>query len=151
MRLWHKDLISVLPRKQLVSQWRECCAIIGSIDKKGTPGGPLVNNITRYPLLHFTCYTNLVIEEIQRRGYKISEDAYVRFVNLCNKNIDQFNNDHMHIIIKNSDIYKGWHNNRYLKQCYYNLQEKYDCGILEDWEWDIIEIRGYYNGSKQIQ
>ncbi|PBE36349.1 hypothetical protein BGU20_18325 [Clostridioides difficile] len=34
MRLWHKDLIDVLPKNQLVSQWRELLAIKGSIDKK---------------------------------------------------------------------------------------------------------------------
>lgn len=27
MRLWHKDLIPALPRKQLLGQWRELCAI----------------------------------------------------------------------------------------------------------------------------
>ncbi|PBH86861.1 pyrimidine dimer DNA glycosylase/endonuclease V, partial [Clostridioides difficile] len=35
MRLWHKDLIDVLPKNQLVSQWRELLAIKGSIDKTG--------------------------------------------------------------------------------------------------------------------
>lgn len=34
MRLWHKDLIPYLPRQQLIAQWRECCAIAGSIAKK---------------------------------------------------------------------------------------------------------------------
>ena len=31
MRLWHKDLITALPQKQLVSQWRECCSIAKKI------------------------------------------------------------------------------------------------------------------------
>lgn len=31
------------------------------------------------------------------------------------------------------------HNNRYLKQCYYNLQEKYDRGIITEEEWKKIE------------
>ena len=35
MRLWHKDLIDSLPRKQLLGQWRECCAIIKNIKEKG--------------------------------------------------------------------------------------------------------------------
>ena len=30
MRLWHKDLIEVLPYKQLASQHRECCALRGN-------------------------------------------------------------------------------------------------------------------------
>lgn len=33
------------------------------------------------------------------------------------------------------------HNKRYLKQCYYNLQEKYDRGIITDVEWKkIMEV-----------
>ena len=52
MRLWHVDLIDVLPRKQLLSQWRECCAIAKSIADKGTPNHILVNKITDYfPIL----------------------------------------------------------------------------------------------------
>ena len=31
------------------------------------------------------------------------------------------------------------HNDRYLKQCYYNLQEKYDRGIITKDEWVKIE------------
>lgn len=31
------------------------------------------------------------------------------------------------------------HNDRYLKQCYYNLQEKYDRGIITQEEWEKIE------------
>lgn len=31
------------------------------------------------------------------------------------------------------------HNDRYLKQCYYNLQEKYDRGIISEYEWAKIE------------
>ena len=37
MRLWHKDLIDVLPRQQLISQWREICCIAKNIAEKGTP------------------------------------------------------------------------------------------------------------------
>ena len=43
MRLWHKDLIDVLPNQQLVAQWRELSAIAGAIQKHGTPNHLLVN------------------------------------------------------------------------------------------------------------
>ena len=45
MRLWHKDLISVLPREQLVAQWRELSAIAGNIQIKNTPNHILVNKV----------------------------------------------------------------------------------------------------------
>jgi uncharacterized protein (TIGR02328 family) len=35
MRLWHKDLIPILPDKQLLGQWRECCLIAKNIKEKG--------------------------------------------------------------------------------------------------------------------
>ena len=35
-------------------------------------------------------------------------------------------------------IFKDWHNTRYLRQCLYNLQEKYDCGGIPKEEWDVI-------------
>lgn len=39
MRLWHKDLIifHILPNKQLVGQWRECCCIAKNIQDNKTP------------------------------------------------------------------------------------------------------------------
>lgn len=45
MRLWHKDLIPYLLKLQLLSQWRECCAICSNIANKGTPNHILVNKI----------------------------------------------------------------------------------------------------------
>ena len=30
MRLWHEELISKLPRQQLLGQHRECCALRGN-------------------------------------------------------------------------------------------------------------------------
>ena len=35
-------------------------------------------------------------------------------------------------------IFPMWHNDRYLRQCYYNLQEKYDYGGITDAEWIAI-------------
>lgn len=37
MRLWHKDLINVLPRQQLISRWKECYCIAQNLASKGTP------------------------------------------------------------------------------------------------------------------
>ena len=35
-------------------------------------------------------------------------------------------------------VFDGWHNERYLLQCLYNLQEKHDCGAIPDEEWKIL-------------
>ena len=59
MRLWHKDLISILPREQLVAQWRELSAIAGAIQKNGTPNHGLVNFVLDYDYDNFISYAYL--------------------------------------------------------------------------------------------
>jgi len=139
MRLWHKDLISVLPRQHLLAQWRECCCIIRNIAVNGTPNHLLVNKVLDYPPLHFMLYTNLVLDEMTKRDYEISETSYVKMVSNFNKAKDYFNmTNYLYTPTSIEDIYRDWHNDRYLIQCYYNLEEKYDCGGISRDEWNII-------------
>lgn len=130
MRLWHKDLISVLPRQQLLGQWRECCLIAKQISEKGTPNHILVNKIMDYPPSHFIVYCNFVWKEMQDREYKCNYSKvaqYLPYVGL------QY--------VSDSDLFKDWHNDRYLMQCFYNLQEKYDCGGITTNEYEkIVEL-----------
>lgn len=134
MRLWHKDLIDVLPRKQLLAQWRECCAIASNIASKGTPNHILVNKVLEYPLIHFTCYINKILNEMNRRGYKVNQKSYKRCVENLNKGKEHFWNYDGGMVI-NGNVFPDWHNGRYLRQCFYNLEEKYDCGVLTKEEY----------------
>lgn len=131
MRLWHKDLIKVLPRQQLLGQWRECCLIAKEIKEKGTPNHLLVNKIMDYPIEDFYLYIDAVWIEMIARGY------YADLFCIC-KYFPEFRNK-THIDCRRKDYFKDWHNDRYLKQCYYNLQEKYDCGGITKEEWILIE------------
>lgn len=140
MRLWHYELIPVLPRKQLLAQWRECCAIAGSIAKKGTPNHSLVNKVLDYNSMHFVKYTNMILEEMHNRGYKVSEKSYTTFTENLEKGFEYFWLGGGGLII-NHRVFPDWHNERYFKQCYFNLQEKYDCGIVSKSEWDKIVER----------
>lgn len=145
MRLWHKDLIDSLPRKQLLVQWRECCAIIKNIKEKGTPNHLLVNKIMDYDLKHFYTYGLYVFIETEHRDYK------------CNlRKFDQYFKGGK--IVKTFDeLFDGWHNERYLDQCFYNLQEKFDCGGMSQEEWEKVsnkyyEVKEKYaNQRKQIE
>ena len=138
MRLWHKDLIDVLPRQQLVAQWRECCGIARNIAVEGSPNHILVNRIADYPFEEFWAYTRLVYLEMQRRGYKcnfydfakwFSEPKLMEMDFLEAKVVDPI------------DIFQQWHTKRYLWQCYANLEEKYDCGGIPEEEWILVEDR----------
>ena len=129
MRLWHKDLIGVLPRKQLLSQWRECCAIASNMVNKGTPNHLLVNKALKYHMSHLYSYGCLVSAEMIRRGYKCDFEKFSHY----------FTYEHETKIVATSELFKDWHNGRYLKQCYYNLQEKCDCGGITEEEWKLIK------------
>lgn len=129
MRLWHKDLISVLPRKQLISQWRECCAIAKSIAETGTPNHILVNRIMNYPLNHFNTYAMMIAMEMEMRKYHVDRERFRHWM-IGKKALSKVDCD---------DLFAGWHNERYLTQCFTNLQEKYDCGGISEEEWyDIV-------------
>ena len=132
MRLWHKDLIPYLPRQQLIAQWRECCAIASNIAKKGTPNHILVNKVLS-SRGDFYSYCNITVGELKRRNYKVLEKA----MKTCFDNIlssDNFETNSTHF-----EIFPDWHNERYLKQCLFNLQEKYDCGGIPEEEWKLIQ------------
>lgn len=128
MRLWHKYLIPVLPKNQLLGQWRELCGIMRNIEMKGSPNHVLVNRIMDYEPEHLHSYATLVINEMLRRGYRCNSEkfksVYSRVYGSPKYNVSM------------EDLFKGWHNIRYLDQCYYNLQEKNDCGAISDFEWN---------------
>ena len=146
MRLWHKDLLPFLPTQQIMGQWRECCAIIGALAKDHTPNHILVNKITDYDPAHFKEYCQLVIEQFRIRGYSISETTMDRF----NRDFRAWQNyiqstlpyEIKTIVVNPKDVFKDWHNKRYLRQCYHNLEEKYDCGGIPEDEWDAV-VKGY--------
>ena len=118
MRFWHKDLIRVLPTGQLLKQWDDCCSVKkvkGSTSKK----------VLSYPEWNLINYTSRVYQEILRRGYQIEEKDF----------------EWKECESDGKKLFEGWHNRRYLTQCYYNLQEKYDCGIITSAEWALIESR----------
>ena len=130
MRLWHKDLITALPRKQLVGQWRECCAIARNIATKGSPNHVLVNKIMDYPIEHFITYSVLIASEMEDRGYKVNLNRFKKWIPF----------DYVPPIM---NIFPEWHNDRYLFQCLFNLQEKFDRGAVTEEEWRKVE-RLYY-------
>ena len=132
MRLWHKDLIPVLPKQQLLGQWRECCCIARKIAVDIDPNHILINRITEYPIEHFWAYAQLVFREMLERGY---ECDWYNFGKWCEAMGSVPEED---LEFDYADIFHDWHNERYYWQCYYNLEEKYDCGGIPDDEWETL-------------
>ena len=131
MRLWHKDLLPILPRLQLVSQWRECCLIARQIAVNGTPNHILVNKIMDYPIEHFATYCYNVKWWMVKRGYSPNESSQAALEDYIYKTLYPY--------VPEDLIFKDWHNDRYLYQCISNLEEKYDCGGIPEEEWIPLE------------
>lgn len=129
MRLWHKNLIEALPREQLVAQWRECSAIAGNIQTKGTPNHILVNKVLDYDFNHFITYAKLVRAEMTKRGYRTMDSVWNKIVALKPdwKEVQFW------------ELYFNWMDDEYETICYYNLMEKYRCGGISKEDWFKIQ------------
>lgn len=126
MRLWHYKLIQVLPTKMLVSQWREIIAIKRQWEK-GSLVHPLVGYVKNYDKSSFFRYAESIRDEMCDRKINFQNKFFLEIMDFCALNDYQ-----------TYELYPE-HDDRYLKQCYYNLQEKYDRGIISEEEWLKIE------------
>ena len=129
MRIWHTDLIKVLPREQLIGCWRELSAIAGAIQKNGTPNNILVNFVLDYDFDHFISYTYYVREEMTKRGYRTMNNVWEKIVALKPD----------YKLLPLCDVYYEKMNDMYYTICYYNLKEKWLCGGIKSEDWQKIE------------
>lgn len=126
MRIWAYDLIEVLPKKQLLAMRYELGDMIKQYPniKNG-----LVKFANNYDIASLGKYYTEVMFKICKRGYNINtkyDKALVELIKNKSKNLfdnKKFEED----------------NDRYLKQCLYNLQEKYDRKIISEEEWEPID------------
>lgn len=80
----------------------------------------------KYDKKFFLNYVFMVTTEMTNRKIKFNKKLYDEIIKFCDCND-----------LINKNIYAE-HNARYLKQCYYNLQEKYDMGIIDSKDWNKI-------------
>lgn len=131
MRLWHKDFISVLPREQLVAQWRELSSIAGAIQKNGTPNHVLVNFVLNYSYDDFISYAYYIREEMTHRGYRTMDSVWNKIISLKPD----------YKLLSFEDVYKEKMDYTYFTICFWNLYEKILCGgIKEPYSSNIIQL-----------
>lgn len=116
MRLWHKSIISKLPRQQLLGQHRECAALrgLGWGRKHAT-----VNYVFDHPYQLLYWYHCSVMWEMKKRGYKVDR----KWLNVlyrgkrCQYATSEF--------VGKTDL-RAYpeHDGAYLKECLDNLKEK---------------------------
>ena len=127
MRLWHIALLPVLPRVQLLGQWRELCLIAKRIRLDGTPGHILVNWVMDYPPEHLDFYARAVAAEMKARGYQCNASRYWQWRTYTSEES-----------VKGKYVFQPKMGLRYLVQCYMNLAEKADCGGIAMEDMDLI-------------
>ena len=116
MRLWHEQIIHLLPKNQLLGQHRECCALRGNgWNKKHKT----VDYVFTYSPYNLFIYHSKIMDEMEKRGYRVSTEW--RDKNYRGKKAESYSNLEETNI--SSPIYKE-HNNEYLLECIENLAGK---------------------------
>lgn len=135
MRLWHYELIPFLPKSQLLAQWRELNSIFVKQDKH-----ILINYVYEYSREHLFLYSIKVINEMHRRKINIKtyEPFHVYF------GIDKRENLNFKGI---NTPFPKHHNERYLVQCFYNLQEKFDRGQKDFSKSEYDELKNFVGSA----
>ena len=134
MRIWSKRLIPVLPTKQLKAMRYE---LGDMIIQYPNIKNPLVKFANNYHSSYLGQYFVAVCRELDNRGIKKNVSYDVKMIDIAIQK-DMFSDD---IYCENLQFKED--NDRYLKQCYYNLQEKYDRGIVSKEEWELIHKNIY--------
>ncbi|WP_236011221.1 TIGR02328 family protein [Alicyclobacillus fructus] len=117
VRLWHEALIRRLPRAQLLGQHRECCALRGLGWNRPHA---TVNYVFQHPYEYLVQYHQLVMDEMERRGYQVDpawRDPRYRGKRAPLADVDPSRYS------SSSPVYPE-HDDRYLADCLENLRRK---------------------------
>ena len=116
MRLWHEQIIHLLPKNQLLGQHRECCALRGNGWNKKHK---IVDYVFTYSPYNLFIYHSKIMDEMEKRGYTVSREW--RDKNYRGQKAESYSNLEETNI--SSPIYKE-HNDEYLLECIENLAGK---------------------------
>ena len=123
MRIWHYKLIGVLPKSQLIAQWRELNSIFAKQDKH-----ILINYVYDYPKAYLYSYSWRVLNELLDRGFNI-------------RSLEKYNAYFADEDSVQEELTFPEHDTEYLTVCYWNLREKWRRGQkdITDEVWQGIE------------
>lgn len=134
MRLWDYRLIPILPNAQLKAMRYEIGDMI--IQYPNIKNG-LVKYANDYDIKYLYSYFQDVLDEFDKRGINHNKNY--------DDNIEKIVKAKSHFQFSYLNLYYEEHNDRYLRQNLYNLEEKAMRGIINKEEWEII-----YNNFKDF-
>lgn len=137
MKIWHKDLVCHLADDLLLELFENCSYkyVREYCNFKIKLLYPEFKRFECYNKSHFYLYCSIIINEIEKR--EIQDD--VQYYNCWKQFVYDFVSDEERQISsrieKDNSLFYGWHNTRYLLQCYYELQFLFDCGLISNDNW----------------
>lgn len=133
MRLYHYKLIPYLPNSDLKEQWRQLQQIFKQKQKD-----ILINYIYGYPRRYIQEYSKAVMNEMEHRGYKITDTAFQHYLDYCMKE------GFLKSSYSGEDVHFREHSDLYLTICYYNLCEKYLRGQADFDDETFYKLQDFY-------
>ena len=144
-RIYHKDLIPVLPDNLLIFQLYDCLSISEELYFNGEPEDIITKKITKYMPDEFYTYFKLVCDEIIKR--KINSNIQLdEFEENFVRNLSKYSGRETFSIIDYPRLFEGWHSTRYLQQCILQIEELYDNEFVELKDWFRL-VNGVRNMS----
>ena len=132
MRIWSKELIEVLPKKQLMAMRYELGDMIKQYPNIKNRLVKFANNYDIGYLGYYFCY---VCDELDNRGVNTSIGYEADILDIVrDKTIDYKKDSYAW-----SDLQFNEDNEEYLKICLMNLYEKHIRNIISQEEWQKIE------------
>lgn len=134
--LFHKDLIKVFPDYVLMDQLKKCVEFIRCPQIRFSDEFEKINH---YNKSHFYLFCCMLVGEMNERNLFIDSSYCDIIFNYVTDEEKQISSR----IEKDGNLFYGWHNTRYLVQCYYTLQENFDSGLISIDDWRKIYFLVY--------
>lgn len=145
-RLWHKDLLPLLPDNFIVNQLSDCVDIAESLMYKGIGPNEITERVSNFMPDEFYTFYRIVREEaIKRKLYETID--LESFDKKFMENMIQFAGRDNFTEVNRKFLYQGWFTTRYLQQCILSLEELYDNSKISLKDWFKI-VNGIRNNSQ---
>ena len=145
MRIWHTELVPLLPTWLLEQQWEDCLEIAKNIALTGDPGDPMVYPVIEYDFHHLDFYCGMVQDALAKRDVKVTRHVLNRLLKQAMERPRKVRRKQTVIQIPEqaSDVFRLWHTPHYFRQCFFRLEEMYDRGLITDDDWMPIGMIVY--------
>ena len=150
MRLWHYKILPYIPNSQIKGQWRELNVIFKA--GKERINHILINYVKDCSKADLKMYTYMVLHEMMIRKLNfVSLNPLREFFKMTDYSQEEileeaFVIEHIYDYLK-TPIFVGYHTDRYLLQCFYNLQEKYDRGQKDFSKEQYEQLEQFVKGA----